>query len=96
MARAVRGASAQRGAVMVLLTYKAGLRACEVSRLTWQMVCAANRKIGSHIELPAKAAKKGAVAASPSMPSCVRRFTDCVPGLTCAMAQLSCRVEVRQ
>ena len=48
-----------RNRVMVLLSVKAGLRACEIGRLTWPMVTSAGGKIGTTLELPAKAAKKG-------------------------------------
>jgi integrase len=44
---------------MVLLSVKAGLRACEIAHLTWPMVTDAHGKVGAIIELPAKAAKKG-------------------------------------
>lgn len=44
---------------MVLLSVQAGLRACEIARLTWPMVTTAGGKIGTILELPAKAAKKG-------------------------------------
>jgi len=49
----------ERNRVMVLLSIKAGLRACEIARLTWPMVTDARGKIGTVLELPAKAAKKG-------------------------------------
>ncbi len=49
----------ERNRVMVLLSVKAGLRACEIARLTWPMVTDAHGKIGTVLELPAKAAKKG-------------------------------------
>src|ERR1019366_798845 len=48
-----------RNRVIVLLSVKAGLRACEVARLRWRMVTGANGQIGTVIELPARAAKKG-------------------------------------
>jgi integrase len=48
-----------RNRVMVLLSVKAGLRACEIARLTWPMVTDARGHIGTVLELPAKAAKKG-------------------------------------
>src|SRR5271169_2413694 len=48
-----------RNAVMVLLTVKAGLRACEVARLDWRMVVDAKGRINTVLELPGKAAKKG-------------------------------------
>jgi integrase len=48
-----------RNTVIVLLSVKAGLRACEIARLTWPMVTDARGQIGTVIELPSKAAKKG-------------------------------------
>jgi len=48
-----------RNTVMILLTVQAGLRACEVARLTWAMVTDARGAVGLTIELPARAAKKG-------------------------------------
>lgn len=48
-----------RNRVIVLLSVKAGLRACEIARLTWPMVTDAQGKIGTVIELPANAAKMG-------------------------------------
>lgn len=44
--------------VIVLLSAKAGLRAAEISNLTWQMVCNADGQIGNLIELHDAAAKK--------------------------------------
>src|SRR5579872_7113881 len=48
-----------RNSVMILLTVKAGLRACEVARLDWRMVVDAKGRINTVLELPGKAAKKG-------------------------------------
>jgi integrase/recombinase XerD len=48
-----------RNKVMVLLSVKAGLRACEIARLTWPMVTDARGKVGTLLELPAKAARMG-------------------------------------
>lgn len=48
-----------RNRVIVLLSVNAGLRACEIARLTWPMVTDARGQIGTVLELPAKAAKKG-------------------------------------
>jgi len=47
-----------RDTVMILLSVKAGLRAGEISKLTWPMVLDANGKIGKVIELHDIAAKK--------------------------------------
>ena len=49
----------ERNRVMILLSVKAGLRACEIAHLTWPMVTDAHGKVGTILELPARAAKKG-------------------------------------
>jgi len=48
-----------RNKVMVLLSAKAGLRAGEIAHLTWGMVTDPTGAIGTTIELPDHAAKKG-------------------------------------
>jgi integrase len=47
-----------RDTVMILLSVKAGLRAGEISKLTWPMILDAKSKIGKAIELHDIAAKK--------------------------------------
>lgn len=47
-----------RNRVIVLLSVKAGLRACEIANLTWEMVADGNGRIGGIIELRDHAAKK--------------------------------------
>jgi integrase len=47
-----------RNRVIVLLSVKAGLRAGEIAKLTWDMVTDAAGEIGTTIELPDHAAKK--------------------------------------
>src|SRR4051795_3795132 len=49
---------ANRNAVLVLLSAKAGLRAGEIANLTWNMVVDATGQIGGIIELRDHAAKK--------------------------------------
>jgi integrase len=49
----------ERDTVMVLLSARAGLRACEIAALTWRMVLLPNGRVGEIIELPASAAKMG-------------------------------------
>jgi integrase len=56
---ASKGRHPTRNKVMVLLSVKAGLRACEISRLRWSMVLDAKGKVGVLMELPALAAKMG-------------------------------------
>jgi integrase len=48
-----------RNKVMVLLSAKAGLRAGEIAHLTWEMVTDPTGTVGTTIELPDRAAKKG-------------------------------------
>jgi integrase/recombinase XerD len=48
-----------RNRLLVLLSFKAGLRAGEISNLSWDMVLAPTGEIGSVIELRNSAAKKG-------------------------------------
>src|SRR5262249_18869401 len=48
-----------RNKVIVLLSAKAGLRAGEIAHLTWAMVTDPSGAIGTVLELPDTAAKKG-------------------------------------
>jgi integrase len=48
-----------RNKVIVLLSAKAGLRAGEIAHLTWAMVTDPSGAIGTALELPDAAAKKG-------------------------------------
>src|SRR5690242_5503762 len=48
-----------RNRLLVLLSVKAGLRAGEISKLTWHMVSDPDGSVGSMIELHDNAAKKG-------------------------------------
>lgn len=57
--RASQGRHPKRNKVIVLLSVKAGLRACEISRLTWPMVLDSQGRVADVLELPARAAKKG-------------------------------------
>ena len=54
-----KGRYPRRNKVIVLLSVKAGLRACEISRLNWPMVLDAKGRVAEVLELPARAAKKG-------------------------------------
>src|SRR5947208_4344680 len=47
-----------RNRVIVLLSLKAGLRAAEIAKLTWDMIETAEGEIGTTIELLDSAAKK--------------------------------------
>ncbi len=64
-----------RNRVIVLLSVKAGLRACEIAGLTWSMVTNAAGSVGTLIELPARAAKKGGGRRIPLHPELRRALT---------------------
>jgi len=59
IAAATRLRYPDRNRVMVLLSVRAGLRACEIAGLTWAMVLDARGSVGACMELPAKVAKNG-------------------------------------
>ena len=48
-----------RNTVIVLLSFKAGLRACEIAGLTWQMVLKTDGRVGDHIRISKHIAKYG-------------------------------------
>ncbi len=54
-----RGRFPERDQLIVLLAARAGLRACEIARLTWSMVLDANGEIASSIDIRAAIAKRG-------------------------------------
>lgn len=70
--RAAQGRHADRNRAMVLLSAKAGLRACEIARLTWPMVLDAAGGLSDHILLEDQAAKKRSGRAIPLSPDLVR------------------------
>lgn len=50
----------KRDRVIILLSVKAGLRACEIARLDWSMVLDARGQVGRFIEVRGAIAKRGA------------------------------------
>lgn len=79
--RAITIAGQQRHALrnkaMVLLSFKAGLRAAEIAALRWEMVTTANGQVGRLLELPACVAKKGSgrrIPMSPELMAALRRL----------------------
>jgi len=54
-----RKTQAQRNTVIVLLSYKAGLRACEIAGLSWPMVVTASGEIAACIDLSGTVTKNG-------------------------------------
>lgn len=57
--RAAHGRHSARNILIVLLSYKAGLRACEIAGLDWSMVCLPRGGIGLSIEVAGTIAKNG-------------------------------------
>ena len=57
-----------RDRVIVLLSFKAGLRACEIAGLDWAMVLRANGQVGDQLLVAASIAKNGAARQLPIHP----------------------------
>jgi integrase/recombinase XerD len=70
--RARRSRYPQRDRVIILLSFKAGLRAGEIAKLTWSMVLDADGRIATRIELHDIAAKKGSGRTIPLHPDLQR------------------------
>ena len=60
---------AVRDRAMLLLSLKAGLRAAEIAQLTWPMVLRPDGRLGDHIALADRIAKKGSGRTIPLHPS---------------------------
>lgn len=58
-ARASRGRYARRNRAMVMLSFKAGLRACEIAGLDWSMVLTPSGRIGPSLMIAGSIAKNG-------------------------------------
>ena len=65
-----------RNRLIVLLSVKAGLRAAEIAKLTWEMVLDASGQIGNAIELRDWAAKKRSGRTIPLHPDLVAVLTE--------------------
>jgi integrase len=61
--------NATRNHVMILLSFRAGLRAGEIAGLEWPMVLNSNGRVGDHIDVADRIAKKGAGRRIPLHPS---------------------------
>ncbi|WP_294314345.1 site-specific integrase [uncultured Sphingomonas sp.] len=57
-----------RNQTMVLLSFKAGLRACEIASLAWPMLLTATGRLGDHIHVAGTIAKNGAARRIPLHP----------------------------
>ncbi len=63
---------AARDTALVLLSFKAGLRACEIAGLDWTMVLGASGKLASHLAVAASIAKNGSGRRIPLNPDLSR------------------------
>ena len=67
--RAGKSRYAARDRAIILLSVKAGLRAGEIAKLTWPMLCESSGRIGQSIELRDSAAKMGSGRSIPMHPA---------------------------
>lgn len=74
LAAASRSDHPARNKAIVLLSVKAGLRACEIARLDWSMVLDDRRRVGDRIELVDRAAKKRSGRRIPIHPELKRQL----------------------
>jgi integrase len=68
LARASRSAAPVRDKVIILLSVKAGLRACEIANLDWSMVLDARGNVADTIAVRDAIAKKGSGRRIPTHP----------------------------
>ena len=61
-----------RNRVIVLLSFKAGLRACEIAGIDWTMVLTSRQKVGGLLTIPPRIAKRGSGRCIPLHPD-IRR-----------------------
>lgn len=77
-----RKSNADRNEAIVLLSTKAGLRACEIARLRWENVTDGRGRVTSVMELPARAAKRGSgrrIPLHPDLRASLQRLRQMVP-----------------
>ena len=65
----------KRDQVIILLSLRAGLRACEIARLDWSMVLDANGRVGTSIAVPDTIAKMGSGRRIPMHPDLRKALT---------------------
>ena len=67
----------KRDTVIVLLSVKAGLRACEIAGLQWSMVMTDDGKISDVVDIRNAIAKRGSGRRVPMHPTCNGRWPSC-------------------
>ena len=67
---------ANRDALILLLSFKAGLRACEIAGLDWSMVCNTGGGIAASLEVAGRIAKNGRARRIPMHPDLVKALTE--------------------
>jgi integrase len=75
LAVAGQGRFPERDRLIVLLATRAGLRACEIARLTWGMVLDANGTVARSIDVRSSIAKRGSGRRVPLHPQLVIALT---------------------
>lgn len=71
IAHVSQGRSAHRNIVIVLLSYRAGLRVCEIAGLTWPMVAGTDGRICDKLVISGSIAKNGRQRTVPGHPSLI-------------------------
>ena len=77
LAHACRGRYPIRNEVMILLSFKAGLRACEIAGLAWSMVIGSGRRIGERLDLSrniTKGRRRRSVPMHPQIKAAMQRL----------------------
>jgi integrase/recombinase XerD len=70
----------KRDRVMVMLSFKAGLRALEIAGITWEMLCGPDGQLGDEIHLEDRISKKGNGRIIPMHPDLKEALLDLGPG----------------
>ena len=71
-----RGRFPERDRLIVLIATRAGLRACEIARLTWGMVLDANGQVAPAIDVRSSISKRGSGRRIPMHPKLRKALTE--------------------
>lgn len=70
------GPLAKRNACVVLLSFRAGLRACEIAGINWSMALGANGRLSQHLSIAGNIAKNGRARRIPIHPGLATALRD--------------------